>query len=217
MVRILLSAAALAFLAGIGFAANDYIRQAVMRGQSPAEFGLAGWADSFAERGRAAARRAELEMAREKPLRDYLPTAPAGWTRSAWAPEHSAALRPPERSEFEGEDRIVEEIGALPVVRVVETVSALPDAILDRKPVADRWTYLKDSRVVVMQARFVSKARTTGMAARLATSMETGEGRIFKLHRGIALHLTPELNFNRFYNQQFRIIAILDMAFRPEL
>jgi hypothetical protein len=34
---------------------------------------------------------------------------------------------------------------------------------------------------------------------------------------GVALHLLVEENYNRFYASQFRVIAMLDLAFRPEM
>ncbi|KUF12635.1 hypothetical protein [Pseudoponticoccus marisrubri] len=74
-------------------AGADYLLQARAAGQGPLAFGLSGWTESFAERGRRAADRKRMMADRDAPLSTHYPEAPTGWERLDWDPAHEAFLK----------------------------------------------------------------------------------------------------------------------------
>ncbi len=177
-------------LAMVSLGANDYLTQSVIARTHPAEFGVQGWVDSFAERGRMAAERAKKELRRDKPMRDYLPPAPAGWARVDWHPDYDQAVRGRRPAPGLDAQLVMAEIEKTTVVKLMEAVESFTGITKSRNSSKSRYVYTNGDKVVILNARFVdpqNEGRAMGFASLInGPSLEFEEHPIRHVHRGIA-------------------------------
>ncbi|WP_425099787.1 hypothetical protein [Tropicibacter sp. S64] len=153
----------------------DYFQQAMIAGVDPSRFGLSGWTQSFVDRGKAAARRAQLEARRDGPLNTYFPEAPAGWTRVGWdrALEQAMFDRPSastrESDDFADIERKVREApGMTALMAAGEVVTAGTDMATARRAAV----YVKGDSTIVVKAKFIDPSgKSGGFSAMIAAQV----------------------------------------------
>lgn len=205
MIRVFAGGLSAVVFSLFSFLCYDYISQGVMAGKSPGEFTMADWVQSFADRGRSAARRAELAAMRDGPLRDYLPGAPPGWQRAEWTPEYFDQLRNAKPREISAEEQELRAaVSQETSFKVANAMNTAAGAVKDFKEARRAWVYLRGDQMVILK---VSEA-DLGMrerARRMAGVLGMGQARdlderpIVALHRGAAFHALESVRSDRTY------------------
>ncbi|SMX27164.1 hypothetical protein TRP8649_01266 [Pelagimonas phthalicica] len=153
----------------------DYAMQAINANQGFLEFGLKGWANSFAERGRIAAeKRRSKQLVTENlgnDLRDLLPAAPAGWTRQSWSITQSKLIKGHYRGAIPSHDELEriaqEELGASNA-SFSDLMGGYSKATYHRKKAKQTYVYAKGKDRIALSIRQIEaprKARTIEEAA----------------------------------------------------
>ncbi|MFW2543349.1 hypothetical protein ACN2XU_11955 [Primorskyibacter sp. 2E107] len=181
-----------------GFAFMDYHEQAIRAGVSTSDFGLSGWTQSFVERGKAAARRAQLEARRDGPLNSYFPDSVAGWQRVDWAPSYEIALK--EQHNWQGEPSDTQR--AIEKDRVGWAISAAQDTlaeIRDKRAARRAAVYLKGDKILVLKARFIDPTNSGGLASFVAMQMDNdfSTGTLAAAYSGVAFNRLRTNNWTR--------------------
>lgn len=194
MIRVFAGGLSAVVFSLFSFLCYDYISQGVMVGKSPGEFTLSDWANSFAERGRSAARSAELAAMRDGPLRDYLPSAPPGWKRTEWTPEYYDMLRNAKPREISAEEREMRvAISQENAFKVANALNKAAGAAKDVKEARRAWVYLHGDQMVILKVRQTDlgmreRARRMADALGMSQARDLDERPIVALHRGAAFH-----------------------------
>ncbi len=188
MKNVIMSVLGFIVLSFLALGATDYITQSTMAGKSPGQFTVGDWAESFAQRGREAAMRAERELRRDKPMRDYLPPAPAGWTEVEWTPEYQAVMKgqpAPVPSEFQ---EMQQEIEKHPVFLLDKAVGMAKGKVRNAKKAKARRVFVRGDKVLIVHAQFKDTRTNSGIFGMLTMDSHEGRtrGQIEMVHRGVS-------------------------------
>lgn len=206
MERISLGVVATIIFGFIGYLCYDFIAQAMMAGKTPAQYSLSEWAESYAERGRNAARQAQLASRRDGPLRDHLPDAPPGWTRVEWAPEYVDQLRDAKPREVSADEQEIQlAVARETASKMVSAMGAASSKSREYKESRRSWVYVNGDRMVILQVKPVDlglkeRAKRTAKALGMSQGKELDERPLAALHRGAAFHSTDPKYRERSYS-----------------
>ena len=157
---------------------------------------MAEWSESFAERGRSAARQAELAARMDGPLRDYLPSATPGWSRVERSPVYFDKLSGKKPRESSAEERrimaAVEQETSYKVMKTLDTVAATGR---DMAKARRGWVYMRGNDMVIVQLKrkdlgMQARAKRLATALGMAQSKDLDDRPLAALHRGAAFHDT---------------------------
>ena len=191
MQRLIMGSVSALIFGLFSLAGTDYIRQSAYAGVSPGKFGLSGWTQSFVERGKVAARRAQLEARRDGPLRDYFPQAPSGWERVEWTRAHDDYLDGPKRAMGQAELDMMTDIESVPTYAAMKALDTAVGTGRDLVKARRAWVYVRGNDVIILKARFIDSKPVgqSGMMAALAQNVSSVDGikvRIIKAYDGVA-------------------------------
>ncbi|WP_136443063.1 hypothetical protein [Pacificoceanicola onchidii] len=176
------------FLTIIGLGVMDYHRQAVVAGVAPSEFGLAGWTQSFVERGKDAARRAQIETRRDGPMNSYFPGDTGGWQRFEWNEGFDILLAGPDREMPDWEKDFRAELESNTHFKALKAVDHAAGSLRNRGKGRNIAVYLKGEKAIILRARM--KAGKSGfmaaLEANIAGSALTDKKRLVKAYSGVA-------------------------------
>lgn len=185
-------------LAICGVAFMDFHKQAVAAGVPASEFGLSGWAQSFAERGKEAARRAQLHARREGPMNSYFPQDVAGWTRLDWNQGFDDMLAPPDRAKPEWEAEFMADIENDPSFKALMAVDKAAGSLREMSRSNGIAVYIKGGKIAMFRARVLpgKTGLTGGLAAALSAQAPGHNRRLVKAYSGVGYYQTGHFKNN---------------------
>lgn len=140
--------------------AIDYANQASAAGQSPGSFPVSAYFASYGQRidgvreARADAAEAKARKARRSAgARPYLPDAPEGWTRRAWAEGDNSAIAQEPR-------KLVEDDAP----QLLKNMAAKSEDAIEKKRDTETWVYQRGSDIVAIRAAYKARDGERDMA-----------------------------------------------------